>query len=65
MVSSSLSKLHNVFILIKGINSGYSSSNNKQMLVENDGEVFLLSIEKVGDGKVEDFMETLRNSNGK
>lgn len=35
------------------------------MLVENDGEVFLLSIEKVGDGKVEDFMETLRNSNGK
>lgn len=50
--------LHNVLNLIKGFETGYTTSNDSQMLIENEGSVFKITIEKVGEGKVEDFIKT-------
>lgn len=49
-------ELHNLLNMMKGFTAGYKSSNDKQMLLENDGTVYKITIEPVGKGSVEDFI---------
>ena len=48
---------HNIFNMLKGFTAGYKSSNDNQMLIENEGVVYKVTIEAVGEGTVEDFID--------
>lgn len=50
-----ISKLHDILNLIKGFEAGYTSSNNKAMLIKNENKVYRIVIEELGEGEVKDF----------
>lgn len=52
-------ELSTLLNMIKGFTAGYTSNNNKEMLVEKDGQVYKLTIEKVGSGTVADHFNEI------
>lgn len=52
-------KLHLILNALKGMAAGHSSHNRNEMIVEKDNKVYKLSLEELGEGKVEDYMNKL------
>jgi hypothetical protein len=50
-------ELHNLLNMLKGFTAGYKSSNSKEMLIEKEGQVYKITIEEIGRGAVEDFID--------
>lgn len=50
-------ELHNLLNMLKGFTAGYKSSNGKEMLIEKEGQVYKITIEEIGEGSVEDFID--------
>lgn len=45
-------RLHAALDMIKGFTPGYSSNNNKQMIVNIDGANYKLTLEKLNEGQL-------------
>ncbi|MFE8701176.1 hypothetical protein ACFYKX_11275 [Cytobacillus sp. FJAT-54145] len=53
-------KLYEVLNLVKKLEAGYTSANPKAMLVSYENKVYKMTLEEVGEGKVEDHINTLK-----
>jgi hypothetical protein len=51
--------LHSILTVLKGFEAGYTTSNNSQMIISNGGKVYKLTLEEVGEGQVDDYMNQL------
>lgn len=54
-------KLHEHLNQLKRFESGYTSANNKSMLVKFDEKIYRVDIKEVGEGEIIDHMDTLNN----
>jgi hypothetical protein len=52
-------KLHTLLNDLKGFRAGHTSRNHSSMIVEKDNKVYKLSLEELGEGTVEDYMNQL------
>jgi len=56
-------ELHVILNRLKGFEAGYTSQNQSSMLVKQDGLIYKVSIEQVGEGEIEDHFDELREVN--
>lgn len=54
-----IQEFHSILNRLKGFSAGHSSSNQSEMLVQHHDEVYKITIEKVGNGPIEEHMKTL------
>lgn len=56
------SELHKALSLLKGFESGYTSlpKHENIMLIEHNGKVYRIELEKVGNGSIYDYSHLLK-----
>lgn len=55
--------IHGLFAILNMIrcySAGYTTANNKSMIIQKDDNVYRIDITKVGKGEVDDYMHLLR-----
>jgi hypothetical protein len=54
------SHLHRILNEMKSFATGYSTSNNNQMIIQYEDKVYLAEFTELGNGETSDYMYVLR-----